>query len=193
VCQKKIFYNNRFCSSVCHARAIKIPTDEYRKKIIQKIKNFYNQNGRIPLKKEKVEIYVTARELFGSWNNAIQAAGFNPNPILFSKKYYANDGHKCDSLSEKIIDDWLTSRKILHERSVPFSNTKHTADFKIGDIFIEFFGLHGELKSYDRVMKKKLAIIKANNLKLVSLFPADIFPIYKLDQRLANLVNFNQA
>ena len=58
-------------------------------------------------------VYGEAREIFGSWNNAVEAAGFKPNPVLFAEKHTADDGHHCDSLAEKIIDDWLNSQKIL--------------------------------------------------------------------------------
>jgi hypothetical protein len=39
------------------------------------------------------------------------------------KKYIAKDGHKCDSFAEKIIDDWLYSNNVEHQRNIPYPNS----------------------------------------------------------------------
>lgn len=155
--------------------------------LLRVLKDFYNQNNRIPTKRDFVPTYGAFIRIFHTWNNAIIEAGFSPNPVLFAKKYIANDGHKCDSLAEKIIDDWLTSRHINHIKNARYDKTKFTADFKIGETFIEFFGLHGQLKSYDRLMKNKLRYIHMHKYKLIALHPNDIFPKSKLDQKLNTL------
>jgi hypothetical protein len=166
----------------------KHPLRKYsREQLLSLLKNFYTQNGRIPTKRDFVPIYGSFFRVFGTWNNAIKEAGFSPNPVLFAKKYLANDGHKCDSLAEKIIDDWLFARKIQHERNVHYLNTKFTADFKVGETLIEFFGLHGQLKGYDLLMRRKMKIIQQHHLKLISIFPKDIFPILHLDTILRNV------
>ncbi len=135
----------------------------------------------IPLKRE-YRHYNAARLRFGTWNKAIKAAGFNPNPVLFAKKHIANDGHKCDSVAEKIIDDWLYARKIKHQINVPYpGNNSFTADFVVGNNWIEFFGLSGELNSYDRLKKQKLKIAKSLNLRLIAIYPNDLFPKCRLD------------
>lgn len=122
-----------------------------------------------------------ARFYFGSWNKAIEEAGFKPNPVKFSKKHIAQDGHLCDSLSEKIIDDWLLRNNIPHKVNVPYLDTKFTADFKVNDYYIEFFGLHNGLDRYNLSMKEKIRLIKQNHLKLIAIYPKDIFPESKLD------------
>lgn len=81
-----------------------------------------------------------------------------------------------------IIDNWLFARKISHERNAPYLDTQFTADFKVGNIYIEFFGLHNELKRYDQLMKIKLKIIRENNLKLIAIYPKDIFPKARLNE-----------
>lgn len=122
-------------------------------------------------------LYKEARRAFGTWNKAIEAAGYKPNPVMFARKYFAKDGHKCDSFAEKIIDDWFYERKIVHKRSVPYPNNKElTADFVVGDRWIEFFGLAGVIKKYDELHGKKHAIAKKHKIKLVSIYPKDLFP-----------------
>lgn len=157
-------------------------------RLIRLLKNFYAQYNRIPTKRDFTSIYGSFFRTFGTWNNAIIEAGFTPNPALFAKKYTANDGHKCDSLAEKIIDDWLTARKIPHERNIKYFNTRFTADFKIDNTLIEFFGLHNQLKRYDYLMEKKLNMVKENKLNFIPLYPEDIFPKLKLDKRLNHLI-----
>lgn len=101
-CGKK-FYDNktrRYCSPACYSKRPIFSAE----KIIEEIKAFNKQNGRIPVKREYHASRV-ARLWFGTWNKAIKAAGLKPNPVMFAKKHIAKDGHKCDSLSEKIIDD----------------------------------------------------------------------------------------
>lgn len=173
-----------FCSPKCHFVSQRYPSEV----IIDKIKDFYNINQRIPLKSE-FNHTSAAKKRFGTWNNAIIASGFEPNPIRFAKKYLANDGHKCDSLSEKIIDDWLSRRKIKHERSVLYITGKQfTADFVVGKYWIEFFGLAGELKRYDYLKMEKIKLARKLNLDLIGIYPKDLFPKGNLNEKLSMLI-----
>ena len=159
-----------------------------KSQLIQLLKSFYIDNGRMPIKKDFISRYGCFFRNFGTWNNAIMQAGFSPNPVLFAKKYIATDGHTCDSFSEKIIDDWLSTRKINHERNIHYGKTKFTADFKINDTYIEFFGLHGQLTRYDMLMKKKLQYVRNHKLKLISLYPNDLFPKNNLEMKLHDIM-----
>jgi len=152
------------------------------------LQNFYKELRRIPTKRDFVSQYHPFLRIFKTWNNAIREAGFIPNPVLFAKKFTANDGHHCDSLTEKIIDDWFTARHIPHIKNARYDKTKFTADFKVGDTYIEFFGLHGQLNSYDKLMKRKLRHIRFRKYKLISLYPNDIYPKSKLDQIFKNIM-----
>ena len=156
--------------------------------LIKKIRDFYTQNGRIPLKREFNALRVY-RIRFGSWNNAIKKAGFKTNPVLFSKKFIASDGHICDSFTERIIDDWLSANNIAHERNVRYGTTKFTADFKIySDIFIEFFGLVGVQKVYDRNIEKKRLLAKKLGYELIEIYPNDMYPKNKLSALLRDVL-----
>lgn len=100
-----------------------------KESIIQIIQEFAKRNGRLPLKREMASADKFSRKFFGSWNKAIEVAGFKPNRVLFAKRQVAKDGHLCDSLAEKIIDDWFYERNINHEIHVRYPNTKFTAIF----------------------------------------------------------------
>lgn len=183
-CGKEFVSRKKYCSSACHSNRQFIGKEE----LLKRIKKFYKENGRIPIKSEFPNSRA-ARNTFGAWNNAIKAAGFIPNPVMFAKKYIANDGHKCDSLAEKIIDDWLYLRKIQHKRSVPYpGGLGFTADFVIGNYWIEFFGLHGQHRRYDELRKGKLQLARKYRLGLIGIYPKHLFPRNRLDQELANVI-----
>ena len=145
-----------------------------REELLQKIREFYSRYGRIPLKRE-FNLYETYQRKFGSWNNAIRAAGFESNQVIFSKKFMAKDDHICDSFAEKIIDDWLSKNNVEHERNVLYSDRKMTADFAIGNVRIEYFGLQGLNKIYDQIIKRKQKLCQREGLKLIEIYPSDLF------------------
>lgn len=156
--------------------------------LIKLIQEFVNTNNRIPTKWE-LPHYSAIRSRFGTWNNAIKIAGHKPNPVMFARKHVANDGHKCDSLAEKIIDDWLFARGIKHTINAPYPfGGGFTVDFKIDDYWIEFFGLNGQHKKYDELKKKKTKLAKKYKLKLIEIYPDHLFPKGRLSEVLEFLI-----
>ena len=152
------------------------------------IKNFHKERGRIPTKRDLPNWDSTFRRYFGSWNNAIAAAGFKPSTVLFADKCIAKDGHRCDSFAESIIDDWLFENKIDHERHVRYPKSTFVSDFKIGSIYVEYFGLSGGSRKYDSYMQRKLAMAKENSVLLVEVYPHDLHPHLRLDEILGFLL-----
>ena len=168
----------KYCSSSC----IPIHESRYSRKIvIARIKSFYKTYQMVPVKRELNCLYHVSRNYFGTWNNAIKAAGFDPNPVMFANRHIANDGHECDSFTEKIIDDWMFEKGIKHKRFVPYPGNKgFTCDFVVGNKWIEFFGLAGQLKRYDTLKRRKLNLVRKYGINIIKLFPKDIFPKNKL-------------
>jgi len=160
--------------------------EKYTKEdLLHKIRNFYFTHGRIPMKRE-FNMFHEYKRRFGSWNAAIRLAGFSPNPSLFAYKFIAQDGHKCDSFSEKIIDDWLFANRITHKRNASYVGTKMTADFILkSGTFVEFFGLAGVQKNYDRILERKRAFCARQRIHLVEIYPKDLFP----QNRLSSLID----
>ncbi len=188
-CNKEIPRNQSYCSRACGAFARKRTLLSLKREVLSSIRVFHDLNKRIPVKKEMNAIYCKARDAFGTWNNAIKTAGFKPNPVLFSYRHDAQDGHICDSLSEKIIDDWLHSKNIKHMRNVSYPQYKRmTCDFLVDKYFIEFFGLEKDLKRYDEIVKLKRKLSKKYNLNLIELKPAHLFPKNNLDEVLGFLM-----
>lgn len=156
VCDGQFKGSRKYCSWGCLRKHI-VATNQTLSKdiIIQRIKDFYNLHQRIPIKQEFYNAK-GARAHFGTWNKAIIAAGFIPNPVKFAKRFRARDGHICDSLSEMIIDNWLESNHIPHNIHIPYKVNNMSADFKVGDILIEFVGLEGKVAKYDQSLERGL-------------------------------------
>jgi len=165
-----------------------------KEKLIKKIKEFVQKEGRIPIKNEFINDssypdYVTYRHYFGTWNNAIKAAGYKPNEQWFtSGDLFAKDGHKCNSISEIIIDDWLFENHIPHIREYLYPERRYRCDFVIGNTFIEFFGLSNASivnPNYTEIIKRKREICKKFNISLVELYEKDL---YRLNQSLGTKI-----
>jgi len=188
-CRERIPRSQLYCSQSCATFSRKRTVESLEKEVLTKIRNFQKLNERIPFKKEMYGAYGKARDAFGSWNKAIEAAGFKPNPVMFADKHVAKDGHRCDSLAEKIIDEWMCSNSISHERSIPYPELKKmTCDFVVNKVFIEFFGLEGEMKEYDKIANLKRKLAKKYRFKLIEIKPVHLFPKNKLNEVLKFLM-----
>jgi len=181
--------NKKYCSIECKRQA------EWHspEKLLDIIKTAVRKLGRIPARREIKGIDSACRRVFGSWNNAVLAAGFTPNRSHDNRMYKrsnakALDGHLCDSVSELLIDNWLHQNNIPHERNAHYPETHHKADWEIisknQKIFIEYFGLANDSPRYDRAVRKKKELCRKYNLALIEIYSKDLYPIKYLDNKL---------
>lgn len=186
--------DSNYCSIRCGRLAIhnyRSTQSKYtREQIISAIKDFYQQHQRTPAKREILEVVGCATHKFGSWTATIQVAGLTPNRSHDNRMYKrikakAEDGHICDSISEALIDNWLTRNKIPHERDVPYPNTNHKADWAVKNnkIFIEYFGLAKDSPRYDRSIRKKKKLCEKFEIKLIEIYPKDIYPNFNIENK----------
>lgn len=152
-----------------------------------------NYNSTIRIKKDKwTQVYSAflafgginlLKELYGSWFEALAKLEILPNNVMKTGRgvrCIAKSGNVCNSLSEEYIDNWLFERGYVFDKE-PFypkheqlnPNGKKRADWKIGDYYIEFFGLKGD-SIYDIRTLEKLKLAKEFNLKLISIYPDDL-------------------
>jgi len=133
-------------------------------------------------------------DTFGSWLQTLILAGVLKDGTLQTSRgvrCIAIDGHICNSLAEKTVDDWLYSHGISHEKEplYPYhprlNPYKLRADWKVENVLIEYAGLMNE-PDYAFKMKAKQEIATEFDLSLIILQPQDIL---NLDQELANLVD----
>lgn len=122
-------------------------------------------------------------ECFGDYITALFQSGYlGDSPILKSNIGYrvkAIDGHICNSLAEKVIDDWLFSHGVEHEKEPhypddvrQFSGSNIRADWRVGNTFIEYFGLQS-MEEYAKKTDLKLHGCEKHGVNLLALYPGD--------------------
>lgn len=124
---------------------------------------------------------------FGSWFKALAKANVLPNGVLPTSRgvrCIALDGHECHSLDEQRIDNWLYEHGIPHEREPNYPEHsrlnptgRKRADWKVGDIFIEYFGLINE-KNYEKKAIEKITLAHLTNIELIVIDPSEINNLY---------------
>jgi hypothetical protein len=126
------------------------------------------------------------KELFGSWLQALIEAGVLDEDARRTSRgiqSLAKDGHICLSLGEKTIDDFLNTYDIAHDREPKYPNSNYRADFAVGSVLIEYFGLEGD-PDYDEKTKEKQRICKKHGINLITIYPRDLANITKLEGKL---------
>lgn len=116
------------------------------------------------------------KNFFGSWLNVLTEAGVLEDGTRKRSRgiqTIARDGHVCLSLGEKTIDDWLYAHHITHEKEPKYPEYNFRADFKVGNLFIEFFGLVGD-PDYDKRIAQKKRLCLENNIELLAIYPKDL-------------------
>lgn len=129
------------------------------------------------------------RAVFGSWQDALVEAGMEPvseavASVLKATTFSANDGHICYSFAEKLIDDQLNERDIVHEKRATYPETGLQALFKVGGAFIEYFGTRRN--SEDKAeMKLKKQLCKRHGIKLITVYRKDLASTERLTSKLS--------
>lgn len=184
--------NKIYCSIKCRKN------EEYYRleELLEIIKNKSKKLKRVPAKREFIEgIDKACVRFFGSWNNAVSAAGLIPNRSHNNRMYRrmsgkALDGHLCDSVSEILIDNWLYKNDIPHSKDVPYPETRYKADWKISlgnrEVVIEYFGLANDSPRYDRSITRKKMLCKKLDISLIGIYPKDIYPKRYFEGNLKN-------
>jgi hypothetical protein len=128
---------------------------------------------------QPAEVY---NRVFGSWLQALKDSGLlDPDARrgTYGVRCLAEDGHECESLAEKNIDDWLFRHGVIHDRAPDYPRTARgpqplKADWAIGGALVEYWGRKGS-EDYDAKMKTKRAIAKSAGVKLIEIGPEDLW------------------
>lgn len=123
------------------------------------------------------------KKKYGSWFKGLAETGALPEGVLTTARgirCLSKDKHVCHSLDEQRIDNWLFKRNIDHEREPAYPthidlnpSGRRLADWKVGDIYIEYFGLVGDPR-YDKKMDEKLQLAEITGIEMISIFPDEI-------------------
>ena len=128
------------------------------------------------------------REMVGGlpWIDVLRSAGlvgetWRPGRGVLCQ---AADGHPCRSLGERAVDDWLsatdtstTSSPAIHALDLN-PNGRLRADWQVGDVYIEYVGMLGDIE-YAAKVRRKGELARSSGIELVMVAPEDL---YRLDQ-----------
>lgn len=171
-------------SSTCSRTCARIPALT-REDLLRGIQDLAEVAGGAPTNKMDASLTHAARRIFGSWNKAVSAAGLHPNVQWMRRKVIrCSDGHRADSLSERVVDDWFHERAVSHERHRRYPEGQFTCDFYLPtyDLWVEYFGMAGSHPSYDATIQKKRDIAARHGMTLVEVLPRDLFPTCNLSR-----------
>lgn len=124
----------------------------------------------------------TYRIYFGSYVKACLEANIEPNYFIYGKSssVIASDGTACLSKAEHIVTEYLISKNINFIKEPYYRDYivddrcgLKRFDWKVGDYFIEYFGMP-EKSYYKERMENKIQICKDNNIKLIELYRKDL-------------------
>jgi len=144
--------------------------------------------------KELHDIWIRApnseyyKNVFGDFRAALVKANLIPKAALNSKfgtMCIAKDGHLCRSMAEQQIDNWLHKNNITHEIEPVYpkhdeynKSGRMRADWKIGNNYVEYFGLPDD-KKYAEKMQKKRNLANQFNINLIELYYYDLIYLDK--------------
>ena len=156
-----------------------VPTKETMRSIIShpcEVKQVFDAWVRLPS-------YSFYASKYGDFRIPLIKIGVLPEQVLSGKYGYfciAKDGHKCRSLAELKIDNFLYDNNVSHEIEPPYpfhdkynKNEKKRADWKIGDMYIEYWGL-ADQSHYRNKMQDKIKMAEELNISLIGLTQADL-------------------
>lgn len=135
---------------------------------------------------------------FDSWFQAMAVTGALPDGVQVTARgirCLARDGHVCLSLDEQTIDNWLTDHGLEHEREPRYPAHKQLnpgalrADFRVGDVWIEYFGMTGN-DQYDAKTRQKLKLADELGISLIAIYP---WEINNLERKMSCLLSFDES
>lgn len=192
-CGTTVKYKKTYCSPRCWGKAHELTKEV----LIKRLRYLSFQLNRPPTRRECKHVTACIKQ-FGSWDKALVAAGLEPNRSLNQRMFkrricVSKDGHKCDSVSELIIDNWLTKHGIPHRKEQSYPTTKHTTDWALdNNTYMEYFGLANDSKKYDKEIRRKRQLCEELGIELIEIYSKDLFPKNSLE-RILNEFYSNQS
>jgi hypothetical protein len=149
------------------------------------VARIYRELGGFPYIASKYESWLKALLLSGVFG---ERGRLTPRGVVC----LAEDGDVCHSLGELEIDNWLSRHNTPHVKEPkypvhPQLNPRglKRADWKVGDWYIEYFGLAGD-EEYDKKTATKIQMVEDMGLKLLPIATKDLG---RLDDVLSIITN----
>jgi hypothetical protein len=166
------------------------PTHYTSEELLNYLKQYQAETGEQPTAdafREHGDIYpdpINYQRRFRLWNNALIEAEMNLNSGMRGKRSIADDGHHCDSIRERIVDDFLNMHGIPHERDVAYPlhdryNPKRLkrCDFFLQDrkgdsVFLEYAGMN--TPEYFKALEEKKRLAELKGIRLIVVTPREL-------------------
>ncbi len=137
---------------------------------------------------------LSVRESFGDWATFLNAAELLESAPRGKGGYrsIATDGHLCLSLGERAICEFLTKNGFIHEKepSYPIHDLNPSggmrADFRVGDVYIEFAGMLSE-PAYAEKMQRKEELARALKMKWMMLDSSSLENLEKIQSFISSV------
>lgn len=189
VCGVVFRAKNKTCSNVCGLK-LKLGYEITKEDLDKFLTDIRSQTDIAPSTKMiPRRYYSSVKRHYESWNKAMKIFGFVLNTQWVSRKCLScKDGHVAHSISEMVVDNWLYDNGIKHERFKRYPGSRRDCDFYLPDSgqWVEYFGLKGETKEYDKGIEEKRVMAKEHGLQLVELTCDDLFPSIKIKEKFAD-------
>lgn len=127
------------------------------------------------------------KTIFGEWISVLKGCNLIDDAIVRLNIGYsciAKDGHSCNSLVEKIIDDFFYENNISHDKEPHYPYDEQfnpyemlRADWLINKrCYVEYFGL-SEKEEYKERMERKFSLVEKLNLDFLAIYPGEEYQI----------------
>jgi hypothetical protein len=144
----------------------------------QAMLDYYKKHNSVPTARDtygnpELPSDTWVKETFTLWNSFIEYCGFTPNENGYGTLIKFNDGNSYRSkLEVYFVENYLVDKFVyVYEKPYP-GNTTRISDFYLPDFDI-YIEIAGGLRP--EVIKEKIKFCVDNNLKLLVLYPRNIY------------------
>lgn len=176
---KNNWVQQKYCSKECTQKATRIPIE---KELLQRLYVDEELTSR-----EIGEIIGRSKKVVLDYLKYYGIA-VRPDGLKNRERIKCTDGHLVRSYYERAFDNALHRSGIEHEYDprLPFAN-RYMADFKIGDVYVEIWGLMS-VKQYREKRERKIQLYREHGCKLLEVFPDDFRSINNKINELKSLM-----
>ena len=160
-----------------------------KEQLLEDLENVVKDIGRVPMVTEFLDYNLasetTYRRYFGSITKACELIGVKRDnylqPLNKEKTLYVDKaGNWCLSMSELRISNFLVENDISFKKEVYYHTVMPVSechnkrfDWKVGDKFIEFFGMT-HYHNYDEKTEEKIKLCSKYGVDLLAIYPKDL-------------------
>ena len=124
---------------------------------------------------------------FGSFSNALLLSGTKYDRSgFYGRRCLSSNGDKCDSISERIICDFMDNKNIAYKKDLKYKDVfpsikeNYRMDWLLeNNIVVEFFGIMNK-ESYRNKTTKKINLCNNNSIKLIEIYYSDLNKLEEL-------------